>query len=102
MPAPDNILSRFIVRPDSLFGRDTALSMGLVLAIVLTASTEMPSDNIETNIYRIVVPASFGDLFYGFCGHVTFVRNCLRGETAPRAGGPKNEATGAASRTIAS
>ena len=57
-------------------------------------------DNIEANVNRIVVPASFGDLFYGLRGHVTFVRNCLLGETVPGAAGPESEATGVAARSI--
>lgn len=40
-------------------------------------------NNIEANVNRIVVPASFGDMFYGLRGHVTFVRNALLAETAP-------------------
>ena len=43
-------------------------------------------DEIEANVNRIVVPASFGDLFYGLRGHVTFVRNSLLAETPPPAG----------------
>ena len=58
-------------------------------------------DNIEANVNRIVVPASFGDLFYGLRGHVTFVRNSLLGETAPGAVGPESEATGARPGTSA-
>lgn len=57
-------------------------------------------DSIEANVNRIVVPASFGDLFYGLRGHVSFVRNCLLGETAQDATGPESETTGAASSTI--
>lgn len=45
-------------------------------------------DDIEANVNRIVVPASFGDLFYGLRGHVTFVRNSLLGRTAPAADEP--------------
>jgi hypothetical protein len=44
-------------------------------------------DDIEANVNRIVVPASFGDLFYGLRGHVTFVRNSLLAETTPVAAG---------------
>jgi hypothetical protein len=40
-------------------------------------------DDIEANVNRIVVPASFGDLFYGLRGHVTFVRKSLLGKEAP-------------------
>jgi TRAP-type uncharacterized transport system substrate-binding protein len=43
-------------------------------------------DEIEASVNRIVVPASFGDLFYGLRGHVTFVRNSLLAETPPQAG----------------
>ena len=39
-------------------------------------------DEIEASVNRIVVPASFGDLFYGLRGHVTFVRNSLLAEAA--------------------
>ena len=42
-------------------------------------------DDIEANVNRIVVPASFGDLFYGLRGHVNFVRNSLLGEAASAA-----------------
>ena len=34
-------------------------------------------DSIEKSVNRIVVPASFGDLFYGLRGHVSFVRASL-------------------------
>lgn len=34
-------------------------------------------DHIETSVSKIVVPASFGDLFYGLRGHICFVRNIL-------------------------
>jgi TRAP-type uncharacterized transport system substrate-binding protein len=44
-------------------------------------------DDIEANVNRIVVPASFGDLFYGLRGHVTFVRNSLLAETPPLTAG---------------
>ena len=37
---------------------------------------------IEASVNRIVVPASFGDLFYGLRGHVNFVRGSLTGEPA--------------------
>jgi TRAP-type uncharacterized transport system substrate-binding protein len=42
-------------------------------------------DDIEANVNRIVVPASFGDLFYGLRGHVTFVRSSLLAEAVPAA-----------------
>lgn len=42
-------------------------------------------DGIEASVNRIVVPASFGDLFYGLRGHVNFVRNSLLAETTPGA-----------------
>ena len=34
-------------------------------------------DRIEHAVNRIVVPASFGDLFYGLRGHINFVRDSL-------------------------
>jgi len=34
-------------------------------------------DHIEKTVSKIVVPASFGDLFYGLRGHICFVRNTL-------------------------
>ena len=34
-------------------------------------------DHIEASVNRIVVPASFGDMFYGLRGHVALVRNRL-------------------------
>jgi TRAP-type uncharacterized transport system substrate-binding protein len=37
-------------------------------------------DNIETRVNQIVVPASFGDMFYGLRGHVAFVRDRLMTE----------------------
>ena len=37
-------------------------------------------DNIEVRVNQIVVPASFGDMFYGLRGHVAFVRNRLATE----------------------
>lgn len=40
-------------------------------------------NEIEANVNRIVVPAAFGDLFYGLRGHVTFVRDSLLAETPP-------------------
>jgi hypothetical protein len=40
-------------------------------------------DTIEASVNRIVIPASFGDMFYDLRGHVDFVRNRLMAE-APR------------------
>lgn len=37
-------------------------------------------DHIETAVNRVVVPASFGDLFYGLRGHIEFVRKKLQAE----------------------
>ena len=37
-------------------------------------------DEIEARVNKIVVPASFGDLFYGLRGHVNFVRDNLLAE----------------------
>jgi hypothetical protein len=34
-------------------------------------------DHIETSVNRIVIPASFGDLFYSLRGHINFVRDKL-------------------------
>jgi TRAP-type uncharacterized transport system substrate-binding protein len=34
-------------------------------------------DHIESSVNKIVVPASFGDLFYGLRGHIRFVREGL-------------------------
>jgi hypothetical protein len=34
-------------------------------------------DHIETAVNRIVVPASFGDMFYGLRTHIGFVRRSL-------------------------
>jgi hypothetical protein len=34
-------------------------------------------DHIETSVNRIVIPASFGDLFYSLRGHIDFVRDKL-------------------------
>jgi TRAP-type uncharacterized transport system substrate-binding protein len=43
-------------------------------------------DHIEGAVNRIVIPASFGDLFYGLRGHIRFVRrNLLAQETSPAA-----------------
>jgi TRAP-type uncharacterized transport system substrate-binding protein len=37
-------------------------------------------DAIEASVNRIVIPASFGDMFYDLRGHVDFVRNRLMAE----------------------
>ena len=45
-------------------------------------------DHIESSVNRIVVPAAFGDLFYGLRGHIRFVREgllVLRGTAAASA-----------------
>lgn len=39
-------------------------------------------DHIESAVSKIVVPASFGDLFYGLRGHICFVRNTLLAQRA--------------------
>ena len=59
-------------------------------------------DGIEANVNRIVVPASFGDLFYGLRGHVNFVRNSLLGEAASAATtvGAGSKDTGASANAI--
>ena len=36
-------------------------------------------DDIEASVNQIVVPAAFGDLFYGLRGHISYVRNNLSG-----------------------
>lgn len=41
-------------------------------------------DHIESAVNRIVVPASFGDLFYGLRGHIGFVRKNLSDQDAAR------------------
>lgn len=38
-------------------------------------------DHIEDRVNKIVVPASFGDLFYGLRGHIAFVRDRLASRT---------------------
>ena len=43
-------------------------------------------DDIEASVNRIVVPASFGDMFYGLRGHVDFVRTRLKAEQVPLSG----------------
>jgi hypothetical protein len=41
-------------------------------------------DHIESAVNRIIVPASFGDMFYGLRGHIGFVRrNLNEGVAAP-------------------
>ena len=40
-------------------------------------------DHIETAVNRIVIPASFGDLFYGLRGHIGFVRKGLTAAPTP-------------------
>jgi TRAP-type uncharacterized transport system substrate-binding protein len=40
-------------------------------------------DDIEHRVNKIVVPASFGDLFYGLRGHIVFVRNILLAQRPP-------------------
>ena len=40
-------------------------------------------DDIEASVNKIVVPASFGDLFYGLRGHVSYVRNNLLEQASP-------------------
>lgn len=37
-------------------------------------------DHIEASVNRTVVPAAFGDMFYGLRGHVAFVRDRLKAE----------------------
>lgn len=39
-------------------------------------------DSIETSVSKIIVPASFGDLFYGLRGHINFVRERLQSKLA--------------------
>lgn len=43
-------------------------------------------DHIDASVNRIVVPASFGDMFYGLRGHVDFVRHRLTTEPAAHDG----------------
>jgi TRAP-type uncharacterized transport system substrate-binding protein len=40
-------------------------------------------DHIENTVNKIIVPASFGDLFYGLRGHISFVRGSLLSKDAP-------------------
>jgi hypothetical protein len=49
-------------------------------------------EHIEAAVNRIVVPASFGDLFYGLRGHIDLVRENLARETAVEA--PAHHAPG--------
>lgn len=50
-------------------------------------------DHIEAAVNRIVVPASFGDLFYGLRGHIGFVRqNLLSRAAQPLAAAPSPSA----------
>jgi hypothetical protein len=39
-------------------------------------------DHIERSVVKIVVPAAFGDLFYGLRGHIASVRESLKAESA--------------------
>src|SRR5262245_9616113 len=39
-------------------------------------------DHIERSVVKIVVPAAFGDLFYGLRGHIASVRDSLKSESA--------------------
>jgi TRAP-type uncharacterized transport system substrate-binding protein len=39
-------------------------------------------DHIENSVSKIIVPASFGDLFYGLRGHISFVRDILLSQHA--------------------
>jgi hypothetical protein len=39
-------------------------------------------DHIERSVVRIVVPAAFGDLFYGLRGHIASVRESLKSESS--------------------
>jgi len=39
-------------------------------------------DHIERSVVKIVVPAAFGDLFYGLRGHITSVRESLKSDSA--------------------
>jgi TRAP-type uncharacterized transport system substrate-binding protein len=46
---------------------------------------------IENNVNRIVVPAAFGDLFYGLRGHIRFVREGLLSRPFATAAAPMAE-----------
>lgn len=40
-------------------------------------------DKIDASVNRIIIPASFGDLFYGLRGHIDFVRHRLSEDDVP-------------------
>jgi len=61
-------LERDALRPDVDAGRRQELMRQL--------------DQIERAVVKIVVPAAFGDLFYGLRGHIASVRQSLRSESA--------------------
>lgn len=42
-------------------------------------------DDIEAAVNRIVIPAAFGDIFYGLRGHIGFVRRSLQAQEADAA-----------------
>ncbi len=44
-------------------------------------------DHIEYTVNRITVPASFGDIFYGLRGHISFVRENLMSKNGHESGG---------------
>ena len=44
-------------------------------------------DHIEHTVNRIAVPASFGDIFYGLRGHISFVRETLMPKAGHDSGG---------------
>lgn len=50
-------------------------------------------DHIDASVNRIVVPASFGDMFYGLRGHVDFVRHRLMTEPAAHDGPAESAAS---------
>ncbi len=45
-------------------------------------------DDIEAKVSKIVVPAAFGDMFYGLRGHICFVRSTLLAQAATVAQSP--------------
>jgi TRAP-type uncharacterized transport system substrate-binding protein len=46
-------------------------------------------DMIENSVSKVVIPAAFGDLFYGLRGHIVFVRNLLLSQQGqPKAASP--------------
>ena len=47
-------------------------------------------DHIENAVNKIIVPASFGDLFYGLRGHISFVRGSLLSRNASEAADTKS------------